>query len=88
MRKDYSQSLNGCAANAQHHDRQMNLWLERCLLCGRLATDLVVIQEHVMDDHGYSQGDLRRATKREIERGFVWTMPDGRDWMEALRIFE
>jgi hypothetical protein len=63
----------------------MRHWRKRCLICGKRFEDLVEIQEHVVFEHDYRFGDLRNVTRREIENGFIYTMPDGRDWMEATR---
>ena len=46
---------------------------------------LVPIQEHVMSAHGYTQADLQKQTKRETEEGYIYTMPDGKDWLTAVR---
>jgi len=56
-----------------------------CLICDEQDDDLVRIQEHVMDLHDYTVDDLRTCTKREIEGGYIWTMPDGVDWLQAER---
>lgn len=55
----------------------------KCLLCGRLDGGLVRLQEHAMHDHGYSQDDHRRSTRRYEGHRYIWTMPDGTDWLEA-----
>lgn len=61
-----------------------------CLLCGvrpedlpGWRSDLVKLQEHLMDDHGVSREDLRAQTREETEEGYVWRLPDGRDWLKA-----
>lgn len=60
-------------------------WIERCMICGEVFHNLVAAQEHVMDVHGYTQDDIRKNTKRSDGEGFIFTMPDGRDWMHATR---
>ena len=62
-------------------------WTMKCLLCNDVtSTNLVEIQEHAMNEHGYTQDDHRRTTKREIENGgYIFTFPDGADWMEAVK---
>ena len=64
-------------------------WLE-CLLCDDwIDDDLVATQEHAMRAHGLTQEDLRRASRLPADkpdaRLLVWTLPDGRDWLLALR---
>jgi len=56
-----------------------------CMLCGLEGRDLVRMQEHVMRYHGYSQRELQANTHRNIDGGYIYTMPDGRDWLRALR---
>lgn len=50
-------------------------------------TSLVAIQEHAMHVHGYRQSDLMLTTKRLTLTGigYIWTMPDGVDWLKAIR---
>ena len=64
------------------------MWMMRCLLCARChdVRDLVYMQKHVMFMHDYTVDDLRSSTKREIAGGYIWTMPDGKDWLMAVRI--
>jgi hypothetical protein len=60
-------------------------WDLKCLQCGYHDANLVHMQEHAMKQHGYKQEDHRKAQRREM--GFdryIWTMPDGKDWMEAV----
>ena len=70
----------------------MQCWMMRCLLCPRgkakTTDDLVGLQDHAMRDHGAKRGDLRNATRRKGGPAdhYVWTMPDGRDWMEAVKL--
>jgi hypothetical protein len=69
------------------------MWTMKCLLCppdeARAAwRDLVAIQEHVMRDHGYTRMDLRWNTRRPASPNkdhYIWTMPDGSDWLEAKK---
>jgi len=64
-------------------------WLLTCLICGKTGGNLVAMQEHAMHDHGYEEQDHRHATRRgERAIGYVWTMPDGADWMRADWISE
>jgi hypothetical protein len=59
----------------------------KCLICncGDDGRGLVYIQEHVMYMHDYTVDDLRSCTKREIENGYIYTMADGIDWLQAER---
>jgi hypothetical protein len=60
-------------------------WDLKCLQCDYRDPGLVRMQEHAMQVHGYTQEDHRKARRREL--GFdryIWTMPDGKDWMEAV----
>jgi hypothetical protein len=60
-----------------------------CLLCEgtkpHTSKYLVPMQEHVMTTHGYTQTDLQKQTKRETDAGYIYTMPDGKDWLDAAR---
>jgi hypothetical protein len=57
-----------------------------CLICGEYhGNDLVAIQEHAMREHDYRQRDHQRVTRREVDGGWVYTMPDGVDWLLAKR---
>jgi len=59
----------------------------KCLICGEEAAGLVLAQEHVMDEHGYTQADLRQATREVIApEHYVWSMPDGVKWLDAERV--
>jgi hypothetical protein len=59
-------------------------WTLKCLLCSFSSHNLVEIQEHAMEEHGYTQQDHRQARRRELNFDhYTWTMPDGREWMEA-----
>ncbi len=55
----------------------------KCLLCGATDSNLVHIQEHAMNEHGYTQDDHRKVTKRATDEGYIYTFPDGKDWLEA-----
>ena len=57
-----------------------------CLICGHREDGLVVMQDHAVAKHGYRTADHWHATKRIVEYGYVWTMPDGRDWLEARHL--
>jgi len=58
----------------------------KCLICGHEDNNLVAIQEHAMDEHGYAQDDHRRAARRQTEEGaWIYTMPDGIEWLMAKR---
>lgn len=55
-----------------------------CLICGCKGQSLVAIQEHAMEEHGYTQEDHRNVTRRsEPDGSFVWTFPDGLDWLRS-----
>jgi len=44
------------------------------------------MQEHAMDDHGYRRQwiiNTSRTADGEYAMRFIWTMPDGTDWMRA-----
>lgn len=60
-----------------------------CLLCEgnkpHSSQYLVPMQEHVMKEHGYTQADLQKQTKRETEQGYIYTFPDGKDWLDAVK---
>ena len=60
-----------------------------CLLCQgekpMSSKYLVPIQEHVMQEHGYTQADLQTQTKEQTDDGYVYTMPDGKPWLNAVR---
>jgi hypothetical protein len=67
-----------------NHTTKEKIYKLRCMICGHRGSDLVAMQEHVVE-HGYRLEDHRNVTRREIEGGYVWTMPDGVDWLEAVR---
>ena len=63
-----------------------------CLLCldaGRASDDwksLVSVQEHAASVHGYPTTLQRAVKSREVEPGhYIYTMPDGKDWLDAVR---
>jgi len=67
-------------------------WQLRCLLCQVTPkdlpfsphNDLVRLQEHAMQEHGAEQEDFRRQMRHTIsEKHYVWTLIDGREWLEA-----
>jgi len=56
--------------------------------CGHTDTNLVKMQEHLMNQHGFTQADLRNQSKREIDGGYIYSLPTfGKtvDWMKAIR---
>lgn len=61
-----------------------------CLICGTHRNDLVIMQEHVMQAHTYTQRELQAQThrhERENEsEAIIFTMPNGKDWLKATRI--
>lgn len=60
-------------------------WKMKCKICGLLEEEsLITIQEHAMNEHGYSRRDLMGQKAKEIWPGFWrWWMPDGVLWLEA-----
>lgn len=62
-------------------------WKLKCLLCNEYEDDdLVRIQEHAMDIHGYTEEDHRRAARERIGPDhYRWAMPDGLLWLDAER---
>jgi len=64
-------------------------WRLTCLICGRQDDDLVALQEHGMARHDITRDDLRRAARRnrdtDTQETYTWTLPDGRDWLHAVR---
>jgi len=69
----------------------MAIWKMTCLLCDTKPEylDLVAIQEHAMDVHGYTQDDHRQAQRIDIGDGgdhFKWAFPDGKEWMVAKKV--
>jgi len=62
------------------------MWYLECLLCGKKGkNNLVEMQEHAMNEHGYTQDDHKASTKRQSDLGaHIYTFPDGKDWMSAL----
>lgn len=57
--------------------------------------DLVCFQEHAMKLHAVTLPDLQRQTRVDTDWGekigtapvrFVYRLPDGREWLEAIRI--
>jgi hypothetical protein len=51
------------------------------------------MQEHLMEEHGYTREDLQRQTSNPTNRAKNWpevneytyTLPDGKDWLKAER---
>lgn len=70
----------------------------RCLLCEpgsemnppyprHASTDLIAMQRHVMDVHGYGVDDLQNQKLNTIGPGYYeYTMPDGWVWLSAKLI--
>lgn len=54
-----------------------------CLICGTRGNDLVRMQEHVMHEHGYKHDDHQKVTRRREGDSYIWTMPDGTDWLSS-----
>jgi hypothetical protein len=38
-----------------------------------------------MTDHGYTRDDLTKQSKRETDEGYVYTFPDGKEWLNAVK---
>ena len=47
---------------------------------------MVGLQEHVMRVHKYTPKQLRHNTRRDHHHGYIYTMPDGVDWLLAERV--
>lgn len=63
-----------------------NCWALKCLICGGFSRcSLVPMQEHAMHTHCRTRDDLRAAQRREVPGGYVWTFPDGVDWLGAQK---
>lgn len=43
------------------------------------------MQEHVIHTHCRTFDDVRGARRREVPGGYVWTFPDGVDWLGAQK---
>jgi len=65
----------------------MPIWKNTCLICGLQGGDLVAMQEHAMEEHGYTQEDHQRVTSRHDPKTNIWiyTFPDRVDWLQAER---
>lgn len=71
-------------------------WALKCLLCRATPaglretdhSDLVRLQEHLMNDHQVSREELMAAVRERMEGGYVWRLPDGRTWLEAKEVQE
>jgi hypothetical protein len=69
----------------------MKSWQMRCMICNQPDTNLTRIQEHLMGAHGYSVEELRAQSKRQPsgdENTYIYTLPDGTDWLYAERAVE
>lgn len=62
-----------------------NAWALKCLICGFSRCSLVPMQEHAMHTHCRTRDDLRGARRRDVPGGYVWTFPDGVDWLGAQK---
>jgi hypothetical protein len=72
------------------------IWEMTCLICGaspqdfvRRAgeSDLITIQRHVMEDHDYTQEQLRAQTREQLgDNHYRWTFPDGVAWLEGKKV--
>ena len=63
-------------------------WEMKCLLCPEPRqpyANLVAIQEHAMDEHGYTQADHQQVQSWVEGEVYTYTFPDGKDWMRAVR---
>ena len=61
-----------------------------CLLCDqgnnpKTSPNLVTMQEHLMNEHGYTREDLQKQTKQETDDGYIYTFADGKDWLHAIK---
>jgi hypothetical protein len=66
----------------------MSLWKMRCLLCEKESYNLIIMQEHVMRDHEVSQKDLQKQSRSPdsiLVDQYIFSLPDGRPWLEAAR---
>jgi hypothetical protein len=70
------------------------MWRMNCLLCSLGttwhhelgSTDLIALQEHLMDEHGYTQDDLRLQRLHQRENGILeYEFPDGKIWLRAWK---
>ena len=65
-----------------------SLWKLECLICEFSNHDLVLMQEHLMADHGVRREELWKQTREP--QGFdaaeyVFSLPDGLQWLKATR---
>lgn len=78
----------------------MSEWNLRCGLCGADAeevrrgrpystrSDLVLLQEHAMKDHGLTQEHIMEATREPFAGGgYQWRLSDGRLYLVAVEIY-
>ena len=65
-----------------------------CLLCGDTPadlpdaghSDLVRLQEHLMESHAFTREDLQRSVRRTA---YMWTLPDEEGYyMQAIELEE
>ena len=64
----------------------MTLYLT-CLLCGKTGKNLFDMEAHAVTEHGYTQADAAQKIKREREEGdgYIYSMPDGKDWLQVIK---
>jgi hypothetical protein len=56
------------------------------MICGHQGGGLIAMQEHAMEEHGYTQEDHRRNTARNPKTNvWIYSFPDGVDWLYAER---
>jgi len=61
-------------------------WSIRCLLCdGFHARDYLPVHDHLKNAHSYTSNDIFHTSCRAVQsnRHYIYTLPDGRDCMEA-----
>lgn len=64
----------------------MAIYKLTCMICGHQGGGLIAMQEHAMEEHGYTQEDHRRNTARNPKTNvWIYSFPDGVDWLYAER---
>jgi hypothetical protein len=58
-------------------------WKLRCLQCDHEETDLVAMQEHLIQMHGVPQESFRTQQRETVEH-YRWRLPDGTPLMDAV----
>jgi hypothetical protein len=77
-------------------DEARGVWKLTCLICGATPqdfvrqageNDLITMQRHAAEDHGYMSAEqLRQQTREELGPDhFRWTFPDGMAWLEGKK---